>query len=114
INKGFAGKALTMADIESGDAESTTLDADSPALVAFMRAINLRAGDVQRLVVTGPGGSSFAENSPVPLDANKAQYLLFAGKKRSVSGWPRGLYRGTYSVTRNGAVVAEQTFELQL
>jgi murein DD-endopeptidase MepM/ murein hydrolase activator NlpD len=114
LNMGFAAGPVTMESIESGDAGKSSVGVDSPALVAFARAIGLQAGDVARIVVTGPGGDVIADNAVEPLDRNKAQHMLFAGKRRPATGWARGTYRAIYTVRRGGAVVVEQRFELTL
>ncbi len=49
-----------------------------------------------------------------PLQSNKAQYMLFAGKKRPPNGWDRGTYKATYTVEREGQVVLEKRLELTL
>jgi hypothetical protein len=87
---------------------------DSPALVAFVRAIGLRGGDVQRLSIVDPDGKPFATYSPGPLDRAMAQYMLTAGRKRPAAGWTRGPYRATYQVERDGKLLIERAFELQM
>ncbi|MGH6768249.1 MAG: M23 family metallopeptidase [Xanthobacteraceae bacterium] len=109
INAGFASKPVTMAMVERG--ETFSIGADAPAIVAFVRAIGLKGGDVQRLVVHAPGGAVLADSTAAPLDRDKAQALQFAGKKAR-SPWPRGTYRAHYTVTRKGKVVLEHRFEL--
>lgn len=111
LNHGFAPGPVTMADVEAG-AGIRPPPGDAPALVAFVRAIGLKAGDVQRLTVTAPDGRPFADTTAAPLDRNKAQTLLFAGKKRPGPGWPPGRYTALYTVTRDGRPALEQRFEL--
>jgi hypothetical protein len=86
----------------------------SQALVFYGRAIGIETGDVQRLVVTAPDGSVFAENEVEPVDRPKAQYYAFTGKKLSNPRWPPGPWRGRYSVIRDGKEVAfaEAEFEM--
>jgi hypothetical protein len=50
LNAGFADAPVTMDRIESGEPENRRLGQDASALVAFVRAIGLRAGDEQQLV----------------------------------------------------------------
>ena len=113
LNQGFAGKPITVEDVESGEVEAANLRTDAHALVAYVRAIGLSRGDVLRLVVVGPDGRSFADNT-VLLDANKAQYFLMTGRKRPLEGWKNGIYRATFSVHRSGALVREASFEITL
>jgi Peptidase family M23 len=105
LGTGFYSGPVDVAELESGNIAKENPARDWPALVAYMWAINLSAGDKITVTLRGPGGVE-AENS-VTLDKNKAQYLLFAGKKRPAAGWPVGDYRGSVKVT-NGAEVKFQ------
>jgi hypothetical protein len=112
LNTGFADGPVSMEQIESGEAERTAPGKSAESLVAFVRAIGLKAGDVQRLSLVGPDKQMIAEHIEKPLDRDKAQVLLFAGKRRPPSGWPAGQYQATYSVRRNGQVELERLFVL--
>ena len=90
------------------------MDTAAPALVAFVRAIGLRKGDVQRLKVTAPDGGTIVENAAAPLDRDKAQAMVFAGKRRPPSGWQPGTYSATYEVDRDGATALKETFSAAL
>lgn len=114
LNAGFADAPVEMEQIEDGGLEDAAVTRASPALVFYGRAIGLEEGDVQRLVVTAPDGSVFAENEIEPLDRPKAQYMAFAGKKLRDAAWPEGTWRGRYSVMRNGDEVAFREVELDL
>jgi hypothetical protein len=103
-----------MDHIEDGKAGGELPSADSPALVAFVRAVGLKAGDVQWIAVKDPSGKVIAENRAAPLDRNKAQFMLFAGRKRPASGWAQGTYKATYVVERDGRVVLKSDLELPL
>jgi len=105
IDYGFAGIAPTMELIESGEIAKHSVTSASEALVAYVRAIGLQAGDQQFLAVQGPGGASISTNNLPALDRDKAQYLVIAGKKRTEAAWPVGRYTATYRVTRDGAEV---------
>jgi hypothetical protein len=113
LNAGFASKPVTMADIDS-DLENESLAKDPPALVAFVRAIGLRKGDTQQLALLGPDGVALAEAAQPPLDNNKAQYMMFVGKKKPAGGWPEGQYTANYSVLREGQKVLEKQFGIRL
>ncbi len=114
LNAGFAEAPVDMEGIESGGLEDAAVTRQSPAFVFYGRAIGLEEADVQRLVVTAPDGSVFAENEIEPLDRAKAQYMAFTGKKRRDAAWPPGTWRGRYSVIRNGDEVAFREVELEL
>jgi murein DD-endopeptidase MepM/ murein hydrolase activator NlpD len=113
IDYGFAGVAPTMELIESGEIGKHPVAPASDALVAYVRAIGLQTGDQQTLAVQGPGGTSMPTNTLPPLDRDKAQFLVIAGKKRTEAAWPAGRYSATYTVTRDGAEVLRKTFEVE-
>jgi hypothetical protein len=114
INAGFAGAAVTMAAVEEGAIPAPT--AASPALIAYARAIALRAGDVQRLTLTGPDGAVLADTTADPLPRDQAQRLLFVGRRAPAGArWPRGAYQARYTVTRPGAgAVIDHRFSLAM
>ncbi|MXQ13480.1 M23 family metallopeptidase [Microvirga makkahensis] len=114
LNKGFAPGPVTMKAIESGAAEQDVPTAKSPALVAFVRAIGLKGGDVQILTLFNPDGQPVARNEAPPLDRDKAQWMMFAGLKQPRGGFRPGLYRAVYRVVREGSPVIEQAFGITL
>jgi hypothetical protein len=111
LNAGFADGPVTADDIERGDVAAP--NRRSPALVAYVRALHLRAGDVQRLIVRTPDGQSLVDSAPPPIDHDKAQVFIFSGKKRGAADWPAGTYSATYTVTRSGRAVLTKTFDLK-
>ena len=109
LNAGFTNRPIEMADIEAGVLSPPGEDA--AAMVAYARAIGLRKGDVQHFKMTAPSGETMVDHAAKPLDHDKAQVFLFAGKKRPARGWPEGAYHATYSVERDGQTVIERDFE---
>ncbi|MBL0403513.1 M23 family metallopeptidase [Microvirga aerilata] len=114
LNKGFAPGPVTMEAIEAGTAEQETLTTKSPALVAYVRAIALKGGDVQTLTLFDPDGKPLAQNKAPPLDRDKAQWMAFAGVKQPSGGFRPGLYRAIYRVERDGKPAIEQAFGISL
>ena len=110
LNVGFAAAPVTMEAIEAGGIAPPT--SRSPMLIAYARAINLRAGDVQELVIRGPDGAILAQGSQKPLDRAKAQYMSFVGKRGDA--WASGDYVATFTVRREGEAVISQEFKLRL
>jgi hypothetical protein len=98
LNAGFAGAPPTFEDVKRG--EPTPPDRSSPALVFWIDAYGLVAGDVEHLRITGPDGAAIAElRRTAP--SNKAEWFVYTGKKRTADAWPKGVYRGEYTLTRN-------------
>jgi murein DD-endopeptidase MepM/ murein hydrolase activator NlpD len=112
LNAGFAGAPVDMAAIEAGSI--TPAARSGAALVAYVRAIGLQAGDVQSLSVRGPGGAVVADQTPDPLPRNQAQRFMFVGRKTPPEGWPAGTYSAHYTVRREGVVVLERRFDTRL
>jgi murein DD-endopeptidase MepM/ murein hydrolase activator NlpD len=104
---GFATGPVQMSDVQNNGADQSPRPGRTTALVAFVQAIGLEAGDVVRLTLAGPDGTTLADSKPLPpLDHDKAQQLNFVGRGHApATGWPAGQYRATYSVTRNGKIV---------
>ena len=111
LNLGFASGPVTMEAVEAGAIAPPGID--SPALVAYGRAIELEVGDEVTLRLTGPDGAVLAQQQ-MRLDHDKAQSLLFAGRKRPAGGWVRGAYRADYTVNRGGRTVLSQSASLGL
>lgn len=113
LNAGFAGRPVTMDLVEEGKADGEQLTADTPALVAFVRAIGLKAGDAQRLTLKDPKGATIADNRAT-VEKDKAQSLLFTGRKRPQGGWNKGTYLAAFIVERDARIVLQKSFEITL
>lgn len=110
IGAGFAGGPPALDALEKDHANIVAASASAPALIFYGRFINLLGGDRLRVVIDGPGGS-FTEELTPPLERNKASYITFAGKKRTVRAWPPGHYTGRVEIVRDGAVIATRVGE---
>ncbi|MEM1288181.1 MAG: M23 family metallopeptidase [Pseudomonadota bacterium] len=76
------------------------------AIVAWAWAINVTAGDIFRIALSGPDGFSFIHESE-PLTRTQAAYSIFAGQ-RSIA--VPGEYTGTVQLVRGGEVVDAAVF----
>lgn len=112
INAGFASGPVKMDDVERGGIAAP--NETSGALVFYVRAIALRAGDTQSLLLAAPDGSILAESDIPAVDRDKAQYQAFAGKKLTAEVWPPGRYKGIYRVVRDGVAVVDRAFVLDI
>jgi murein DD-endopeptidase MepM/ murein hydrolase activator NlpD len=111
LNTGFAARALAIEAIDEGPELPTP---QSAALLAYARAIGLKAGDVQTITLTAPDGAVLASSTARPLPRDQAQSMVFAGVRRPAAGWPRGQYRGEYVVRRDGQEVLARNFAFSL
>jgi murein DD-endopeptidase MepM/ murein hydrolase activator NlpD len=114
VNRGFAPSQVTMDDVESGRAAEGRPVADSPTILAFVRAIGMKSGDIQTLTLRGPGGVVLARGETRPLDGDKAQLIYFISKRRTTPAWPPGQYEAQYEVRRDGATALIKRFEFDL
>ncbi|WP_420136647.1 M23 family metallopeptidase [Sphingomonas sp.] len=111
---GFADGPVTMGQVQNAGSTPTPPPGRTTPLVAFAQAVGLQGGDVQRLILSGPGGAVVADNRAEPLDRDKAQVILFTGRKAQAGGWPAGRYTAAYSVTRGGKVVITRSWAMTL
>ncbi len=111
LNAGFAGSALTMEQLEAG--RIALPSGTSSVLVAYVRSIALRQGDVVILDLRGPDGRSLARREAAPLARWRAQDLVYVGMKRPISGWPAGRYVADYQIVRLGQIALKRQFEVQ-
>ncbi len=112
IETGFTGDAVTAGQAELG--EIPALASTSPAIVYYVRLINVEKGDSLHIEVSGPDGFHARSELP-PLTEHKAHYIAFTGKKRRAGHWPGGHYQGRVEVLRGGQTVtsAESSFGLK-
>lgn len=112
LNTGFTDAAVTMEAIETGTLPAPT--ATAGALVAYVRALGLKAGDVERLRVSGPDGEVLVDSTGEVVPRPQAQRMIFGGKRNRGRGWSSGLYTATYSIEAEGRTVLEHRFTYAL
>lgn len=112
LNAGFTASPVTMAAIEAGTLAPARTD--GPVLIAWVRAIGLRAGDVEEMEVTGPDGRIWSQARGETLPGDRAQQMLFSGRRLRDAGWPGGRYTARYRVLAGGEVVLEHRIALSL
>src|SRR5215217_8219665 len=112
LNFGFTDAPPSLDSVEEGSLRAVTNNA--PALIAYVRVIGLRAGDTQQLTLRSPSGRILAERSFKPVERHKAQSLAFVGRRRPATEWEKGRYEGLYAVRRNGDVVVEARFQVEI
>lgn len=104
LNAGFASALVDSPGLNQGLGPELAPRPGGEALVAYVRAIRLRKGDVQELVLTGPDGAVIAQTRVEPLARDRAEQLLQVGRKRPAPGG----YVARYRVERDGQVVLER------
>jgi hypothetical protein len=114
INAGFSDEAVTLQAIETGEVRHHALSSHSKAIVAYVRAIGLEAGDELTIELRLPDGKLLSEYRSPKLEKDQAQYFAFAGKKLTGPAWTPGNYTATCSLLRMGAEVERRTFQVQI
>lgn len=105
---GFAGAPVDLAALEA--APPAPVSSSASALLAFVRVLGVRAGDVETLTVTGPDGAAFVSKGPAAIAKAKVQWLSFAGRKRTSATWPAGIYNARYRLERSGETIIDERF----
>ncbi len=108
INLGFADGPITVNDIDNETFQNFTPSRKAAALVGYVRAINLNAGDQVRITLSNEKGEIIT-NTYDPLERKKAVQFNFAGKKAPRGGWVAGGYTVTAEVLREGQIVEIET-----
>jgi hypothetical protein len=108
LDFGWSNTRVDSGVLETGKVTRDTPRSDWPALIAYAWLINLQKDDEIKLTMKVPQGAP-ATNT-VKLDRNKAQYVLFAGKKLS-DGW-KGSYQAELVVTSNGKEKLRRTIDV--
>jgi hypothetical protein len=114
LNFGFTTIPVSNEAVETGETTRRQPTIASEAIVAFVRAIGLKSGDVQLLTMRDPAGQVIAENRSAPLASNKAQVVLYTGRKRLEGNWDRGRYTATYAISSDGQTLFTKQFEADM
>jgi murein DD-endopeptidase MepM/ murein hydrolase activator NlpD len=112
IGTGFHYATIDLANLETGLIKPENPTSSWPGLVAYAWAINLSVGDEIRVTLQGP--DDLAQSNTKTLDVNKAQYLLFAGKKQPAGGWPPGTYRGAVTIKQGPDIRLHQEWQAEI
>ena len=101
---GFAEGPAASEEARKGSYARETLR-DPPALVFWADVFGAQAGDEQQVRITAPDGSVIHEHAST-LKSSNVSWFAFSGRKRPPEGWQAGKYQGTYTLLRDGTVVA--------
>ena len=100
---GFTDRAVTLEALEAG--APLAVPSRHTPVIAYLWAINLQKGDMVAIEVRY-GGKLVVESSKT-LERNKAQLMLFAGKKPPPGGWLEGTYTSAVEIIRDGKPVVK-------
>jgi hypothetical protein len=108
LGGGFAAGAVELKKLETGQQGNVSPARSSKAVVAWGWAINIQKNDKVVVQLDGPEGE-IAHNETV-LRRNKSQYMLFAGRRKPVSGWPVGTYVSQFTVWRKSKRILTSSY----
>lgn len=113
LQMGFADKAPTMQEARAGTLDNISLSRNSSAIIVWAELFGLSAGDVLTMTITAPDGSNVVTHQQ-DIEANKAVYFQFAGRKRK-GEWITGEYKAHLSVVRANRNVVNRSsvFDIQ-
>ena len=80
----------------------------APALVIWAHYFGNQAGDILRLSITAPNGSTVIADD-IALDRTQAMAFRAIGKKMPQGGWAKGDYRLDATLSRAGQVIEQQS-----
>jgi murein DD-endopeptidase MepM/ murein hydrolase activator NlpD len=101
---GFATTRPKKDAARDGAYNEHRLPIDAPALVFWVDVFGTMKGDVQTFRIEGPDGRTIHE-SQNPLSASNVSWFAFSGRERREGEWAPGIYRGSYTLTRDGKAV---------
>ncbi len=104
LSAGFAAAPPNAEAARRGLYSAEALPPGAAALVYWVDVSGAQTGDREHLVITGPAGRIVHERES-RLEADAISRFVFAGVKRPAGGWPRGVYRGDYTLNRDGQTV---------
>jgi hypothetical protein len=105
LGVGLIDRAVTLEELETG--QPLVAPTRKTPLVAYIWAINLREGDVVHIELMYQG--KVVVKNVERLERDKAQFMLFAGKKAPPGGWLEGTYSAAVEVSRDGRPVIKES-----
>jgi hypothetical protein len=99
LDAGISAAPPLLADGAVDRERAGSLDAAAPAAVFWVQVYGARENDLEVVRLIAPDGRVLAQRR-APIPGNRAQWLAYAGKRRSGAAWPAGTYRGEYTLLR--------------
>lgn len=112
LDAGFLDRVPDYEEVRAGLPPSPTMAADAPALVLWAHFYGPRRGDTIRLSLTGPDGAVVATGDHVMPRTRATQYRAVGRKARGP--WPKGVYRGTADLIRDGSVIDSLSRQIEM
>lgn len=99
LEAGLAGGVPSLDDGIVDREKAERLSGASGAAVFWVLLYGVQAGDREELRMLAPDGTVLARRSN-QIGTNRAQWLVYIGKRKGDANWPAGTYRGEYRLFR--------------
>lgn len=110
---GFLSEPVNSRMLERGQIDHIKFSRESKALIFYARYMNINRGDRIRLTVTGPSNIRLNKIGD-EISKNKAQYVMFVGKKLRTQRWLKGKYIGQAVLIRRQKPIVSRKLEFDL
>lgn len=97
---GFSDGPPNMVEIRKGARPGDSLSTTTRALVLWVEAFGVQAGDEMKFQIFGPDGRPLLDKTQ-RVDRTQARRFAFAGARLRKSEWASGRYNGRVTLTRN-------------
>lgn len=84
-----------------------------PALVFWVDAFGVQAGDMEIVDIRGPRGDTVLTTQK-EITKPSLSWFSFFGKKQPASGWPTGTYRAHYKLMRGGSEIGSISRDISI
>ncbi|MCR9212941.1 MAG: M23 family metallopeptidase [Proteobacteria bacterium] len=95
--------------LESGEFHQETLSSNSPTLIFSALYFGSQKGDIVEIRIKNPDGEVLREYVSKPAQKDQISKYFYSGVKRPKAGWKKGLYRGEFTLRREGFTLQDNT-----
>ncbi|MGR3490813.1 MAG: M23 family metallopeptidase [Shimia sp.] len=113
LRVGFADHGPSMAEVEAGYESPAVFDRQSDAIVVWVQGYAGLEGDEITMVIDGPTGE-FHRTEATLGDSGLKQFYRFTGRRLTANQWRPGLYAGTVTIMRDGALLDEAQVTMRI
>ena len=101
-NVGVSNEIPTLLNIRNEKYKSNQVGADSNMIIVWVDMFHVEANDSVDILVKSPSGTAFIKEH-IAIDKSNAKRFAFVGKKKPLTGFPKGNYKAQISFSRQKA-----------
>ena len=114
LDVGFANRVISSREAASGQfSGSASFSNEAAAITIWLRAAGIKVGDKMRLQIFAPDGQAMTDKSLIA-DKNKIMRFSLSGRKKPKQGWPKGIYRGVITLSRDNGPTRTKQINLKV